>query len=82
MSRRGPAHFYDNANHKPQVAKNGTYLETMHLRKITKTPVFTIFKGSSAVFVGVYRLFSNYSLFKTAKNVEQIQCCSAQLTQT
>ena len=51
MIVRGPALLYDISNHKPLVAKNGTYLEIMHLRKITKTPVFIIFKGPFAIIV-------------------------------
>ena len=49
---------------------------------IAKMPVFIIFKGSSAIFVWANPRFYYNSLFKTAKNVKQIQCCSAQLMQT
>ena len=64
---KGPTHLYDISNHKPQVAKKGGYLETIHLQKFKKMPVFIIYNGSFAIFVEVYPLFSNQSLIKTAK---------------
>ena len=86
--RKGPGEndykggsFVLHLHHKPQVVKNGTFLGTMHLRKIKKMPVSIIFKGSFAIFV-VNPLFSNHNLFKTARNVRQIQCFSAHLIKT
>ena len=68
---KGSAILYGISDHKPQVAKNGIYvLETKHLRKSKRMPVFIISKGLFAILFGVYPLFSTYSLFKTAKNVE------------
>ena len=75
---RGPVFLYDIFNHNSQVAKMvQTYLETMPLRKIKKMPVFIIFKGPLALLVGIYPLFSNHSLFKTVKKVEQIHKSNA-----